>query len=177
MSVTPAGTRRNTSPSDGDNDVVTRRLYLVAFVALSVIAGLSVFVATRVEPKSLGSPGDLSVKAQSVPPLAPAKGWINSAPLSPDALRGKVVVYDFWTYSCVNCVRTLPHVRALYDRYRSDGLVVVGIHSPEFDFERNHDNVGRAVQQLRVTWPVALDDDMALWNAFANNYWPEEYLT
>ena len=163
--------------ADSDNEPVTRRLYLVAFVAVAVIAGLSVFVATRVEPQDLGGAGDLSVKAQSVPPLAAAKGWINSPPLSPADLRGKVVVYDFWTYSCVNCVRTLPHVRALYDRYASDGLVVVGIHSPEFDFEKNHDNVSKAVQQLGVTWPVALDDDMAIWNAFGNNYWPEEYLT
>ena len=157
--------------------VVTRRLYLIAFVAVAVIAGLSVYVATRVEPKDLGGAGDLSVKAQSVPALAAAKGWINSPPLSPQDLRGKVVVYDFWTYSCVNCVRTLPHLKALYDRYASDGLVVVGIHSPEFDFEKNHDNVQRAVQQLGVTWPVALDDDMAIWNSFSNNYWPEEYLT
>ncbi|HEX2383746.1 MAG TPA: redoxin family protein [Acidimicrobiales bacterium] len=156
---------------------MTRRLYLIAFVAIAVIAGLSVYVATRVEPKDLGGAGDLSVKAQSVPALAAAKGWVNSPPLSPEDLRGKVVVYDFWTYSCVNCVRTLPHVKALYDRYASDGLVIVGIHSPEFDFEKDHDNVQRAVQQLGVTWPVALDDDMAIWNAFSNNYWPEEYLT
>jgi len=156
---------------------VTRRLYLIAFVTIAVIAGLSVYVATRVEPTDLGGAGDLSVKAQSVPALAAAKGWINSPPLSPQDLRGKVVVYDFWTYSCVNCVRTLPHLQALYDRYGRDGLVVVGIHSPEFDFEKNHENVQHAVQQLGVTWPVALDDDMAIWNSFGNNYWPEEYLT
>ena len=156
---------------------MTRRLYLIAFVAVAIIAGASVFVATRVEPEDLGGAGDLSVKAQSVPALAAAKGWINSPPLTPNDLRGKVVVYDFWTYSCVNCVRTLPHLKALYDRYASNGLVVIGIHSPEFDFEKNHDNVAKAVQQLGVTWPVALDDDMAIWNSFNNNYWPEEYLT
>jgi thiol-disulfide isomerase/thioredoxin len=156
---------------------VSRRLYLVAFAALAVIAALSVFVATRVEPKDLGGAGDLSVKAQAVPSLAAAKEWINSAPLTSDDLRGKVVVYDFWTYSCINCVRTLPHLKALYDQYLSDGLVVVGIHSPEFDFEKNYDNVQNAVRQLGVTWPVALDDDMAIWNSFKNNYWPEEYLT
>jgi thiol-disulfide isomerase/thioredoxin len=156
---------------------VSRRLYLVAFAAVAVIAALSVYVATRVEPKDLGGAGDLSVKAKSVPSLAAAKGWINSSPLTPDDLRGKVVVYDFWTYSCVNCVRTLPHLKALYDRYGSQGLVIVGIHSPEFDFEKNHDNVQKAVRQLDVTWPVALDDGMAIWNSFKNNYWPEEYLT
>jgi thiol-disulfide isomerase/thioredoxin len=156
---------------------VSRRLYLIAFVAIAVIAGASIYVATKVQPKDLGGSGDLSVKAESVPTLVQAKGWINSAPVTPQDLSGKVVIYDFWTYSCVNCVRTLPHLKALYDRYRSDGLVVVGIHSPEFDFEKNHDNVQRAVEDLGVTWPVALDDDMAIWNQFGNNYWPEEYLT
>ncbi len=157
---------------------MSRRLYLIAFVAIAVIAGASIYVATRVEPKDLsGGSGDLSVKADSVPSLAAAKGWINSAPLTGQDLSGKVVIYDFWTYSCVNCVRTLPHLKALYDRYGPDGLVVVGIHSPEFDFEKNHDNVQRAVKELGVTWPVALDDDMAIWNSFGNNYWPEEYLT
>src|SRR5215468_6026074 len=104
---------------------MSRRLYLVAFAAVAVIAGLSVYVATRVEPKDLGGAGDLSVKANSVTSLAAAKGWINSQPLTPADLRGKVVVYDFWTYSCVNCVRTLPHLKALYEQYASDGLVVV----------------------------------------------------
>ncbi|HEY2815128.1 MAG TPA: redoxin domain-containing protein [Acidimicrobiales bacterium] len=156
---------------------MNRRLYLVAFAAVALIAGLSVYVATRVKPQDLAGAGDLSVKADSVPNLAAAKGWINSPPLTPNDLKGKVVIYDFWTYSCVNCVRTLPHLRALYDQYQADGLVVVGIHSPEFDFEKNHDNVARAVKELGVTWPVALDDNMDLWHAFDNMYWPQEYLT
>ena len=101
------------------------------------------------------------MKADSVPSLAAANGWLNSPPLTPQDLKGKVVIYDFWTYSCVNCVRTLPHLKALYDRYASDGLVVIGIHSPEFDFEKNHDNVAKAVKDLGVTWPVAFDDNMA----------------
>jgi len=152
---------------------------LIAFAALALIAGLAVYVATTVEPRDLagGATQDLSVKAASVPSVAAAKAWINSPPLGRDVLRGKVVVYDFWTYSCVNCVRTIPHLRALYDRYRDAGLVIVGIHSPEFDFEKDHGNVERAVARLGVTWPVALDDDMAIWNAFANQYWPAEYLT
>jgi thiol-disulfide isomerase/thioredoxin len=156
---------------------VNRRLYLVAAAALAVIAGVSVYVATTVEPKDISQNGDLSVQADSVPSITAAKGWINSAPLSRSDLAGKVVLYDFWTYSCINCQRTLPHLRALYDRYKGDGLVIVGIHSPEFDFEKDHDNVARAVQHYGVTWPVALDDDMAIWNAFGNQYWPEEYLT
>jgi len=117
------------------------------------------------------------VLAQNVPSLAAAKGWINSQPLSSSDLQGKVVVYDFWTYSCVNCLRTLPHLRALYARYHDQGLEIVGIHTPEFDFEKVHSNVEEAIRDLAVTWPVALDDDQAIWNAFHNQYWPAEYLT
>ena len=86
------------------------------------------------------------------------------------------MLYDFWTYSCINCVRTFPYVRAWYDRYRADGLVVIGVHSPEFDFEKVHSNVEAAVKRLDVTWPVALDDDMTIWNAFDNQYWPADYI-
>jgi len=155
---------------------VNRRLYLVAAAALAVIAAVSVYVATTVEPNELSGSHDLSVISDSVPSLVTARGWLNSPPLTPTALEGKVVLYDFWTYSCVNCVRTLPHLRALYDRYQGDGLVIIGIHSPEFEFEKNHDNVARAVQHLGVTWPVAFDDDMDIWNAFTNRAWPAEYL-
>ena len=109
-------------------------------------------------------------------PALEAKGWINSPPLTPSALTGKVVLYDIWTYSCINCVRTFPYVRAWYDRYRADGLVVVGVHSPEFDFEKVHGNVEDAVKRLNVTWPVALDDDLTIWNAFDNQYWPADYV-
>lgn len=156
---------------------MNRRLYLAAAVALAVIAGVSVYIATTVAPKDIADNHDLLVLADSVPPVsAGAADWLNSDPLTPADLKGKVVLYDFWTYSCVNCVRTLPHLRALYDRYKSDGLVIVGIHSPEFDFEKDHDNVANAVRRLGVTWPVALDDHMDIWNAFANQYWPAEYL-
>jgi thiol-disulfide isomerase/thioredoxin len=91
-------------------------------------------------------------------------------------LHGKVVLYDFWTYSCINCQRTFPYIRSWFDRYRSAGLVVVGIHSPEFDFEHVHSNVEAAVKRDHVTWPVALDDNMSIWNAFGNQYWPADYV-
>ena len=87
------------------------------------------------------------------------------------------MVYDFWTYSCVNCVRTLPYLRAWHKRYRQDGLVIVGVHSPEFDFEKDHGNVESAVARLKVTWPVALDDEMAIWGDFNNRYWPAKWIT
>jgi cytochrome c biogenesis protein CcdA/thiol-disulfide isomerase/thioredoxin len=110
--------------------------------------------------------------------LAAASGHTaagGTMPLSLAALRGKVVVVDFWTYSCVNCVRTLPYLRAWYDAYRDKGLVIVGVHTPEFEFEKNSVNVARAVHDLGVTWPVVQDNDYAEWTAYANQYWPAHY--
>jgi cytochrome c biogenesis protein CcdA/thiol-disulfide isomerase/thioredoxin len=101
--------------------------------------------------------------------------WLNSEPLTLRALRGKVVVLDFWTYSCINCLRTLPHVKAWHEAYRDDGLVIVGVHTPEFAFEREPANVRDAVSSLGVDYPVALDNEFATWNAWANRYWPAKY--
>jgi cytochrome c biogenesis protein CcdA/thiol-disulfide isomerase/thioredoxin len=110
-----------------------------------------------------------------MPPLDGATRWLNSAPLSRDALRGKVVLVDFWTYSCINCIRALPYVKAWDEKYREQGLVVIGVHSPEFAFERDFRNVERQVRDLGLTYPVAVDNDYALWRAFANEYWPAHY--
>ncbi len=110
-----------------------------------------------------------------LPPLDGATGWLNSAPLSSEALRGKVVLVDFWTYSCINCLRTLPYIRAWAEKYRDAGLVVVGVHSPEFAFEKDQDNVRRAVKDLGITYPVAIDSRHAIWRAFGNQYWPALY--
>ena len=101
--------------------------------------------------------------------------WLNSQPLTVAALRGKVVVLDFWTYSCVNCLRTLPHVKAWYESYRDRGLVVVGVHTPEFAFERDPGNVQAAVERLGIEYPVALDNDYGTWDAWRNRYWPAKY--
>jgi cytochrome c biogenesis protein CcdA/thiol-disulfide isomerase/thioredoxin len=101
--------------------------------------------------------------------------WLNSEPVTLASLRGKVVVIDFWTYSCINCLRTLPYLERWYETYRDDGLVVVGVHSPEFAFERDPDNVRDAVDDLGVDWPVALDDDFETWSAWGNRYWPAKY--
>ncbi len=108
--------------------------------------------------------------------LSRATGWINSPPLSAAGLRGHVVLVDVWTYSCINCLRTLPYVKAWADRYAADGLVVVGVHSPEFAFERDSKNVARAVRDLDVRYPVALDNSFGIWQALDNEYWPTEYL-
>jgi cytochrome c biogenesis protein CcdA/thiol-disulfide isomerase/thioredoxin len=101
--------------------------------------------------------------------------WVNSEPLTLQALRGKVVMLDFWTYSCVNCLRTLPHVKEWYSTYRDDGLVVVGVHTPEFSFERVAENVRREVDSLGIEYPVALDNQYGTWNAWQNRYWPAKY--
>jgi len=117
-----------------------------------------------------------SVQSEGVlPPLDGAVAWLNSPPLTADGLRGKVVVVDFWTYSCVNCLRTLPYVRAWYDKYKDQGLVVIGVHAPEFAFEKDLDNVRRAVSDLKVDYPVAIDNDYAIWRGFNNEYWPAHY--
>jgi thiol-disulfide isomerase/thioredoxin len=105
-----------------------------------------------------------------------ADGWLNSPPLSPAGLRGKVVLVDFWTYTCINWLRTLGYVRAWSERYRDHGLIVVGVHTPEFPFERDEGNVRRAVAAMGVTYPVALDPDYAVWRAFSNHYWPAVYV-
>jgi len=112
----------------------------------------------------------------TLPPLSGATGWLNSPPLTADSLRGKVVLVDFWTYSCINCLRALPYVRAWADKYRDAGLVVLGIHAPEFAFEKSLSNVSGAVRDLGVTYPVAIDNDYALWRGFNNHYWPAHYV-
>ena len=105
-----------------------------------------------------------------------AAGWLNSAPLAAEDLRGKVVLVDFWTYTCINWLRTLGYIRAWADRYAGQGLVVVGVHTPEFPFERDIDNVRQAVKDMAVEYPVALDSDYAIWRAFGNRYWPAVYI-
>src|SRR5262249_40671937 len=109
-------------------------------------------------------------------PFTGATAWINSAPLTPAGLRGKVVLVDFWTYTCVNWLRTLPYVRAWAAKYRDRGLVVVGAHTPEFSVEHDLQNVRRAVSSMRIDYPVAVDSDYAIWRAFHNDYWPAVYI-
>ncbi|MEM5423777.1 cytochrome c biogenesis protein DipZ [Paraburkholderia ferrariae] len=118
---------------------------------------------------------DLPVEGR-LPALDGANAWLNSAPLTPEALRGKVVLVNFWTYSCINCLRTLPYLKTWADRYRNDGLVVIGVHTPEFGFEHDTGNVKRALANLDIRYPVAVDSDYRIWNAFGNQYWPAFYL-
>src|SRR5580693_7743500 len=102
--------------------------------------------------------------------------WFNSAPLSIGDLRGRVVLVDFWTYGCVNCVNTLPYVTKLYETYKDKGLVVVGIHTPEFPFEKSAGNVEAAIKRHAIRYPVAQDNNYATWRAYQNRYWPAQYV-
>ena len=119
--------------------------------------------------------GTLPVEG-ALPSLDGAVLWLNSPPLTREQLKGKVVLVDFWTYSCINCIRYIPYVRAWAERYRNDGLVVIGVHSPEFAFEKDPANVRKAVADLGIRYPVAVDNDLAIWRAFDNRYWPASYL-
>lgn len=110
------------------------------------------------------------------PGLVGIEDWINTAPLSEKDLQGKVVLVDFWTYSCINCIRTLPHLDKWYKTYKDNGFILLGVHSPEFDFEKKKENVREAVAKYHIEYPVLLDNNHETWNAFANQYWPAHYL-
>jgi cytochrome c biogenesis protein CcdA/thiol-disulfide isomerase/thioredoxin len=109
------------------------------------------------------------------PSLDGAVKWLNSPPRTREELKGKVVVIDFWTYSCINCLRSIPYVEAWAEKYRNDGLVVIGVHTPEFAFEKDAGNVAKSLSDLKITYPVAIDSNYAIWKAFNNNYWPAHY--
>jgi thiol-disulfide isomerase/thioredoxin len=122
-----------------------------------------------------GLPTGQIADQSALAPVERADEWLNSPPLTASALRGKVVLIDFWTYTCINWLRTLPYVRAWDEKYRNQGLVVIGVHAPEFAFEKNINNVRWAVREMRVDYPVAVDNEHVIWRAFKNQYWPALY--
>src|SRR5271170_5727503 len=136
--------------------------------AASVILS-SGFASTNPETRSLRDEG-------SMPDLGGAISWLNSAPLSSKSLRGKVVLIDFWTYTCINSLRPLPYVKSWAAKYKDAGLVVIGVHTPEFSFEKERVNVENALRDLKITYPVAIDSNSRIWQAFNNEYWPAQYL-
>jgi thiol-disulfide isomerase/thioredoxin len=153
-------------------------LYLAVFVALAIIvvlAALSIPLfnqntsATNVSLANLQNLG-------AAPNIQGISAWINSPPLSMSQLRGRVVLVDFWTYSCINCIRTIPFLNALQSEYGNDGLVIIGVSAPEFQFEHNYTNVLAAVRQFGIKYPVALDNNFSTWDAYNNQYWPADYL-
>jgi cytochrome c biogenesis protein CcdA/thiol-disulfide isomerase/thioredoxin len=141
--------------------------------ASSELASNKVMIAAADAKKPFRS--DLPVEGRA-PSLDGAVEWLNSEPLTTEQLRGKVVLVDFWTYSCINCIRTIPYVRAWAEKYADQGLVVIGVHAPEFAFEKKIDNVKRAIGDFQIGYPVAIDNDYSIWRAFENSYWPAAYL-
>ena len=149
-------------------------------IAMALTASLCAF--------AFGAVSSVAEEQAARPPLGPADvqrvapnfvgidNWLNSGPLTIADLRGKVVLIDFWTYGCYNCVNTLPYVTRLYDTYKDKGLVVVGIHTPEFPFERSTGNVQAAIKRHSIRYPVAQDNGYATWNAYHNRYWPAQYV-
>jgi thiol-disulfide isomerase/thioredoxin len=145
------------------------RNLLGVFVMIGA-AGIFTGLTGNAEPHpALGDEG-------SMPDLGGAIGWLNSAPLNGKSLRGKVVLVDFWTYTCINSLRPLPYVKSWAAKYKEAGLAVIGVHTPEFSFEKERGNVENAVRDLNVTYPVAIDSNYRIWQAFNNEYWPAQYL-
>lgn len=158
------------------------RTSLAVLVGVLIVGAAAVAVARQTDPGTVGAPrsapvtaADLPVEAASAPEVVP-DGWINTDGLSAGDLEGKVVLYEFWTFGCSNCRAVLPHVKAWHDRYAADGLVVLSIHSPEFDYEADPQAVAGFVRDEGIGFPVALDPDMSVWRAFGNHAWPAFYL-
>lgn len=155
-----------------------KRFVVLALVVAVGAAGAWLPAAFAGSGRPHGAPTleDGLATSYPAPKFAGIAAWLNSPPLTMAALRGKVVLIDFWTYSCVNCVRTLPYLSDWYRKYHDKGLVIVGVHSPEFDFEKKIGNVKAAIARYDIRYPVAMDNDMATWNNYNNEYWPAHYL-
>jgi cytochrome c biogenesis protein CcdA/thiol-disulfide isomerase/thioredoxin len=160
-----------------DRGILTR-------ISLASTSGVEQSLLDRLHPKVVRIPdqtltitdaGETLTDSSVLSSLSGATAWINSPPLTSDQLKGKVVLIDFWTYSCINCLRALPYTRAWAEKYKDSGLVVIGVHTPEFPFEKDLSNVQKAVRDLGITYPVALDNNYSIWTAFNNEYWPAHY--
>jgi thiol-disulfide isomerase/thioredoxin len=153
-----------------------RSLAASAAIATLSLAGSAIPAFCGDASRATETPFTVAATQATAPDFVGLGNWFNSAPLKLADLRGKVVLVNFWTYGCVNCVNTLPHVTALYAKYGDRGLVVVGIHTPEFPFERSASNVQSALKRHGITYPVAQDNDSQTWNAYRNRYWPAQYI-
>jgi len=143
-------------------------------LALATVLAGAILVPSAASAAQPGIASSLPVEGE-LPSLGGAVEWLNTPPLTTASLRGKVVVVEFLTYSCINWLRTMPYVRAWAEKYKSQGLVVIGVHTPEFDFEKDIANVRRAAKEMKVEFPIAVDSDQAIWRAFGNEYWPALY--
>ena len=156
------------------DDISLDRRSFVGTAALAIAATRLGMLGSVVRP---ATPELVALLAEGeLASLADATTWLNTAPLSEAGLRGKIVLVDVWTYTCINWLRQLPYIRAWAERYKDQGLVVIGVHAPEFAFEHNLDNVRQAAKDLKVGYPVAVDNEFAIWRAFRNQYWPALYL-
>ena len=133
---------------------------------------------TEVKKEDMGKPlfNISTPKGSIAPELIPGGVWFNSEPLTLEKLRGKVVIIDFWTYSCINCQRTMPYLRKWWETYKDKGLIIIGVHSPEFEFEKNEKNLARAIKDFKLPYPIMQDNDFATWKAYNNHYWPAKYI-
>lgn len=143
--------------------------------AIALIAIGMALVAAWPSRWATAGVGD-SLAVAIAPELAGPEPWLNSSPLSSSELRGKVVLVAFWSRECINCVHTLPHTKALYDKFGKDGLVIVGVHTPEYEEERDPAGVKAAMREFDIPWPVVIDNDYRVWKAFGNRFWPALYL-
>jgi len=151
-------------------------MIVFGIVAIVVVAAaVSTLFISQGPGQTIGNPSTLPNYGKA-PGFQGIAAWINSPPLNISQLRGKVVLVDFWTYSCINCIRTIPYLNAWYSEYGNDGLVIVGVHTPEFTFEKNYSNVLTAVHNFGIKYPVALDSSYGTWNAYGNQYWPADYV-
>ena len=151
------------------------RFWLAAMLLSALCASIYISAGDRIMVWGTSTATAKAPIESKLASLGKANAWLNSQPLSAADLRGKVVLVDFWTYSCINWLRTMPYLRAWGQKYRDHGLVIIGAHTPEFSFEKNVDNVVRAAKELKVDYPIAIDSDYAIWNAFSNQYWPALY--
>jgi thiol-disulfide isomerase/thioredoxin len=154
-----------------------RRIVLCVIVLLLVASQLLLVLRRMHTPGKVEAEPQMDLTAEPSPVVdfSGAASWLNSPPLTASQLKGKVVVVDFWTYSCINCLRALPYLESWYERYKDSGLVVIGVSTPEFEFEKNPANIQRALKKFSVTFPVAVDSDHRIWNSFHNQYWPAHY--
>jgi thiol-disulfide isomerase/thioredoxin len=151
------------------------QLLLAAILAIAIGAPIETLAKGKSVVQQM-TPAAVQLPIEGeLPSLGSATEWLNSQPLTAAGLRGKVVLIDFWTYTCINWLRQLPYVRVWAEKYKGQGLVVIGIHAPEFAFEKNVDNVRRAAKNMRIDYPIAIDSDHAIWRAFKNEYWPALY--
>jgi thiol-disulfide isomerase/thioredoxin len=155
-----------------------KRLFFSWIRTRNILGAFAIMGATAIITGWAGNaePNPALADEGPMPYLGGAIGWLNSAPLDSKSLRGKIVLVDFWTYTCINSLRPLPYVKSWAEKYKDAGLVVIGVHTPEFSFEKERRNVEDAVRDLKVTYPVAIDSNYEIWKAFNNEYWPAQYL-